>query len=340
MTAVRICLVGVGRAGMVHARNYQQNVPDASVVAVVDADLGRAKKEARELGVERCFANIKRALQETEFEAVCIATPTFTHAEIAIVAARAGKHVFCEKPMAITLEEAQAMIDAAQEAGVKLQIGFMRRFDPSFMAAREKIQEGAIGEVMIVKSVGRGPGLPPRWACDPQTSNGMLAEVNSHDFDAIRWLTGSEYERVYAEAGNFKCPELRAEFPTFYDNAVVSLRMQNGVMGLLDGTCPATYGYDARMEVLGSEGVMLIGELPYLKITTCTKESGVVAPTTPSWRNLFREGYIAEARHFVHCILSGEEPRVTGEDGRRAVEIVLAANRSIETGLPVTLPLD
>ncbi len=340
MTAVRICLVGAGRAGMVHARNYQQNVPDASVVAVVDADLGRAKMAARELGVELCFANINRAIQEAEFEAVCIATPTFTHAEVAIAAAQAGKHVFCEKPMAITLEECQAMIDVAQEAGVRLQIGFMRRFDPSFMAAKQKIEEGAIGEVMIVKSLGRGPGLPPRWACDPQTSNGLLAEVNSHDFDSIRWLADSEYERVYAEADNFKCPDLQAEFPTFFDNAIVSLRMQNGVMALMDGTCPATYGYDARMEILGSQGVMLIGDLPYLKVTTCTKESGVVVPTAPSWRNLFREGYIAEARHFVHCVLSGEEPRVTGEDGKRAVEIVLAANLSIETGLPVTLPLD
>lgn len=337
---MKICVVGVGRAGMVHARNYRENVPGASVAALVDADLGRAKKAAQELGIDLYFANIYRAIQEAEFDAVCITTPTFTHAEIAIASAQAGKHIFCEKPMALTLEECQDMIDAAREAGVKLQIGFMRRFDPGFIAAKEKIREGVIGEVMTIKSVGRGPGLPPRWACDPQTGNGMLAEVNSHDFDSIRWLAGSEYERVYAEAGVFKCQDLKAEFPNFYDNAIVSMRMRNGVLALLDGACPASYGYDARVEILGTEGVMLIGDLFYLKVTTCTKESGIVAPTFPSWRDRFREGYIAEARHFVNCILAGQEPAVTGEDGKRAVEIVLAANRSIQTGLPVTLPLD
>jgi len=337
---VRMCVVGAGRAGMVHARNYHESVRDAVVVAVVDADLGLARKAGGELGVDACFASIQQALKGVDCDAVCITTPTFTHAEIAVTAAQAGKHVFCEKPMALTLEEAQAMIDAAREARVKLQIGFMRRFDPGFVAAKQKLQEGAIGELMTIKSVGRGPGLPPRWACNPKTSNGMLAEVNSHDFDSIRWLAGSEYHRVYAEAGTFKARELQAEFPDFYDNAVVSMRLRNGVMALLDGACPASYGYDARVEILGSEGVMQIGDIAPVTVSTCTKATGVVSAPYASWRDRFREGYIAEDRHFVHCILSGDEPAVTGEDGRRAVEIVLAANRSIQTGLPVVLAQD
>ncbi len=338
MGSVRICMVGVGRAGMVHARNYRDNVPRASLAALVDANLELARKVAPELEVEACFADIEEALEKADLDAVCITTPTFTHARIAIAAAQAGKHVFCEKPMALNLEEAQAMIDAARESGVALQIGFMRRFDPAFLAAKEKIEAGEIGQLMIIKSVGRGPGLPPRWACDPETSNGMLAEVNSHDFDSIRWLANSEYQRVYAEAGTFKAQDLKAEFPDFYDNAVVSLRLRSGALALLDGSCPVGYGYDARMELLGTGGVMLIGELPYLAVTTCTRQTGVVTSTFPSWRNRFREGYMAEARHFVDCILSGQEPTVTGEDGKRAVEIVLAANQSIRTGAPVELP--
>lgn len=338
MNTVKICLVGAGRAGMVHARNFQDHVPQASLVAIVDADLALAEKRAKELGVARFFSDIHQALDRVEMDAVCITTPTFTHADIAIAAAKAGKHIFCEKPMALSLDEADRMIQAAQTAGVKLQIGFMRRFDPAFLAAKEKIEAGVIGEPMIVKSTGRGPGLPPRWACDPRTSNGMLAEVNSHDFDSMRWLMGSEVARVYAEGATFKCPDLKEEFPDFYDNAVVAIRFQNGGLGLLDGSCPVDYGYDARMEILGTAGVILVGELRDVAVTTCTKGTGVVASTFPSWRNRFREAYIAEARHFVECILQDREPLVTGQDGKKAIEVVLAANESIRSGRPISLP--
>ncbi|MBM4466708.1 MAG: oxidoreductase, partial [Chloroflexi bacterium] len=261
MNPVRVCLVGVGRAGMVHATNFKDNVPGASLSAIVDADLELAQARGKELGVDLVFSNIHRALEEAEIDAVCITTPTFTHAEIAIAAARAGVHIFCEKPMALTLQEADAMIEAADEAGVKLQIGFMRRFDPLFVTAKERIQGGEIGRPVVIRSLTRGPGLPPRWACDPRTSNGMLAEVNSHDFDTLRWLADSEFERIWAEANTLKCYDLKEEFPGFYDHAIVSLRLKNGTLGIIDGSCPVDYGYDARAEVLGSEGVILIGEL-------------------------------------------------------------------------------
>jgi predicted dehydrogenase len=221
-----------------------------------------------------------------------------------------------------------------------LQMGFMRRFDPVFCAAKERIDGGEIGSPMIVRSLTRGPGLPPRWACDIRTSNGMLAEVNSHDFDTIRWLAGSEYEKIHAEANTLKCFDLKEEFPEFYDNAVVTLRMKEGSLGIIDGSCPVGYGYDARAEVLGNEGVMFIGELEDTAVITCTKSTGLVASNFPGWRQRFREAYIAEARHFVDCIIDEKEPSVTGEDGRRALEGVLAANRSIRTGRPVNLPLE
>jgi len=306
-------------------------------VAIVDADLELAQARGKELGVDLFFSDIHQALEEAEIDAVCITTPTFTHAEIAITAARAGIHIFCEKPMALTLAEADDMIQSADEAGVKLQIGFMRRFDPLFVTAKERIEDGEIGRPMLIRSLTRGPGLPPRWACDPRTSNGMLAEVNSHDFDTIRWLADSEFKRIWAEANTLKCFALKEEFPDFYDNAIVSLRLKNGTMGLIDGSCPADYGYDARAEVLGSEGVILIGELQDRAVTTCTKQAGVVASTFRSWRNRFRDAYIAEARHFVECILQDRDPVVTGHDGRKAVEAVLVANESIRSGRPVSL---
>lgn len=338
MNAVKICLVGAGRAGMVHARNFTDNVPGASLVAVVDADLALAEKRAQELGVPLFFSNVHQALDQVEMDAVCITTPTFTHADIAIEAARAGKHILCEKPMAISLDEADCMIQAAEEAGVKLQIGFMRRFDPPFVAAKERIEGGEIGRPMVIRSLTRGPGLPPRWACDPRTSNGLLAEVNSHDFDTLRWLADSEFERIWAEANTFKCFDLKEEFPDFYDNVIVSLRLRNGTLGIVEGGCPVDYGYDARAEVLGSEGVILIGELQDTAVTTCTKQAGVVTPAFRSWRNRFRDAYIAEARHFVECILQDRDPLVTGHDGRKAVEAVLAATESVRSGRPVSLP--
>lgn len=322
---------------MVHATNFKNNVPGASLVAVVDADLKLAEERANDLGVDLFFSDIRQALDGAELDAICITTPTFTHAQIATAGAEAGKYIFCEKPMALTLEEAEGMIQAARRAGVVLQMGFMRRFDPVFVAAKERIEEGEIGSPMLVRSLTRGPGLPPRWACDPRTSNGMLAEVNSHDFDTIRWLTESEFQRIYAEANTLKCFDLKDEFPDFYDNAIVYLHLKNGALGIIEGSCPVDYGYDARAEVLGSEGVILIGELQDTAVVSCTKSTGLVASNFRGWRERFREAYVAEARHFVECIIEGKEPKATGEDGKRALEGVLAANKSIQSGVPVSL---
>jgi myo-inositol 2-dehydrogenase/D-chiro-inositol 1-dehydrogenase/scyllo-inositol 2-dehydrogenase (NAD+) len=322
---------------MVHARNYRHNVPGAELVALVDAELDRARRAGQELGVSVCFSTLEQALREVDFDAVCIATPTFTHSDLAIEAAGVGKHVFVEKPMALSGDEAQAMIGAAEEAQVHLQIGFMRRFDPGFRSAYESLQAGAIGDVIMVRSLSRGPGLPPPWACAMRTSNGMLAEVNSHDFDAIRWLGGSEFARIHVEAATLKRPDLLDEFPEFYDSAVMTARLQNGVLVQLDGCCPADYGYDARVEILGSKGVMFIGQTASTDLVVCTKGAGSTSSNYASWRDRFRDAYIAEARHFIDCIVHNRKPAVTGEDGRAVVLAVQAATESIRTGMPVNL---
>lgn len=336
---LRVCVIGAGRAGMVHAANYRRHLVGAELVAIVEADPVRAEKAARDLEITASFRDIQTALDEAEFDAVVITTPTFTHTEIAVDAAQAGKHVFCEKPMALTLAECDRMIQAAAMAKVVLQIGFMRRFDPPFMDAFRKIRDGAIGEVMRIYTMTRGPGLPPRWACDTRTSNGMLAEASSHDFDTIRWLGGADLARVYTEAETYKCPDLKKEFPDFYDNALVSVRLVNRVMGIIDTSVPVDYGYDARAEVLGTKGVMFIGELRQEALVVCTRETGMVQPQFIAWRERFREAYLAEARHFVECIVENKTPVVTGTDGKKAVEGVLAANESIRRGAPVSLPV-
>jgi predicted dehydrogenase len=340
MKPIRICLVGAGRAGTVHAFNFRHRIAEAQLVAVVDPDRELARKRADELGVTHVFGSVDEALPGADFDAVCIATPTFTHAAIAVAAARAGKHVLCEKPMALTLDEADGMMAAARQTGVILQIAFMRRFDPAFRAAKEQIEAGAIGDPIVVRTLTRGPGLPPRWACDPATSIGMLAEVNSHDFDTVRWLAGSEFARVYAEAATLKAPDLGEEFPDFYDTAIVNFRLVNGALAAIDGCCPVGYGYDARAEVLGSSGVLFIGELRERALVRCTRAEGAVTRQFTAWAKRFEAAYLAEDEHFLHCIRTGETPEVTGEDGKRALEGVLAATRSIRTGAPVSFPLN
>lgn len=330
---VKICVVGMGRAGTLHAKNLLHKIPESELIAVVDSIPSQLQKAMSELrGKARGFTSLTEALEKVDFDTVIIATSTFTHAGLIEEAARGGKHIFCEKPLAVTLEECERVIEAVKTSNIKFQIGFVRRYDSAFQEAKRKIEEGILGEIILIKSTGRGPGLPPEWAWDIRKSNGVLAEVSSHDFDSIRWLSGSEFKKVYAEAGNFKTPEVRQKYPDFYDNAIATVRFENGAMGLVDSSCPAGYGYDARVEILGSKGMMQIGELKNKGVVLCTQEKGITSSAYRGWPERFEEAYPAEIRTFIQTILEDRTPSPDAFDGLRTVEVVLAANRSIETG--------
>ncbi len=337
ISEIKVCLVGAGRAGMVHANNIVYKIKNAVLAAIVDADPDFVKERKKELGVERGFTSIDDALSSESFDAVVIATPTFTHKELIVNSAEAKKHIFCEKPMTITEADGEEILEAVKKNNVKLQIGFMRRFDPLFVHAKEMIDGGSLGEVMIIKSVGRGPGLPPTWANDMSKSNGMLGEVNSHDFDSTRWLANSEYSRIYAEAVNRKVKKYKKEFPDFYDNAVCTVRFKNDIIGTIDGTCPVDYGYDARTEIVLTKGLIVIGEIKSEALLSCDINGNIKNRAFKSWRNRFKEAYLEEMRHFIDCIINDKIPFVTGEDGLAAVKAVVAANKSIKTGMPVEL---
>lgn len=330
----RLAVIGVGRCGMVHAANARLRVPGLALSCVIDPDEQARQQACADLGVPG-YAGLEQALDQATFDGVVITTPTFTHTSLAVAAAEAGRHVFCEKPMALTLAECDEMDAAARRAGVVLQIGFVRRCQPEFAEARERIEAGEIGQPMLIKSLTRGPGLPPAWANDLSRSNGMLAEVNSHDFDCVRWLAGSEIERVYAETANFKGAARGVTAPDFYDNAVVSLRLVSGAVGTIDGTCPADYGYDARVEVLGTSGLLVVGDsraAPLLEITA--RGTGRV-PTYVSWQQRFEPGYRAELHEFARAAREGAPPVAGAADGRAAVAAVLAASQSIAEERPV-----
>jgi predicted dehydrogenase len=335
---VRICMVGAGRVGKNHSRWITRHVPSGHVVALVDPVAETLAATGDEFGIEARFLSLEEALDKSPCDAVVITTPTPTHQELTVTATQHGKHVFVEKPMALNLEECDAMIEATRRAGVVLQIGFMRRFAPEFVEAARRIEGGEIGRPMMIKSLSHGPGLPPAWARDLRTSNGMLAEVNSHDWDAVRWLMGSDYERVYAEVANFKGAAFGVDTPDFYDNALVNIRFESGGLGSISGICPCGYGYDARVEVVGEKGILQIGALQGQAIVTCTdRDHGLVTPIFRTWAERFTWGYIYELEHFVECIQVGRQPRAGGQDGRWAVAGVLAATRSLLEGRPVSL---
>ncbi len=189
---VGICIIGAGRAGMIHARNFANVVKDAQVTAVVDAVEQVASQAAQELGAKSFHTDYKEILNNDDVDAVVIVAPTSLHRQIVVDCANAGKHVFCEKPMAMNVAECEDMVTVCKANNVKLQIGFMRRHDESFIEAKQMIDSGAIGDVVLIRSNTRGPSKPRPWMFDIKKSNGILAEVNSHDIDCIRWLVGSE----------------------------------------------------------------------------------------------------------------------------------------------------
>ena len=336
--SVGVCIVGSGRAGSVHAVNIHRYLAQAHVLAVVDADLAKADALAARVGGPPTFASLTAALDSVAFDAVVIATPTFTHSGLAVEAAARGVHVFCEKPMALLETECRDMIRAAKEGGAIMQIGFVRRFQPEFVEARARVEAGEIGEPMVIKSLTHGPGLPPAWAHDLERSNGMLAEVNSHDYDCVRWLVGSDVVRVYAEVSNRKGRALGVTAESFYDNAVVALRFADETIGVIDGTCPADYGYDARVEITGSKGLLMIGEAQGLPLLMCVdRAKGGTRPVHKTWPERFAWGYVNEISSFVECVITGSAPRVGGIDGLRAVQAVRASNQSWIEGRPIEI---
>ena len=335
---VRICMIGAGRVGKNHSRAITRHVPAGKIVSLVDPVETVRLDTATEFGIEASYESLEQALEGEAFDAVVITTPTPSHLPLTELAADHGKHVFLEKPMALNLQECDAINAVVERNQVLLQIGFMRRFDPEFTAAWQRIEGGEIGVPMMIKSNTHGPGLPPPWARDLRTSNGMLAEVNSHDWDTLRWFMGSNLERVYTEVANFKGPANNVDTPHFYDNVLVNVKFEAGGLGLISGVCPCGYGYDARVEIIGDKGIMQIGTLEGQAVVVCTnRDQGLITPIVRTWPERFQWAYIYELEHFVQCVQSGNTPRAGGNDGRWAVAGVLAGTKSFLEQRPVYL---
>lgn len=332
-----ICLIGCGRAGMIHARNYKNKIENARMVACVDAVEAAAKAAAEEMGITKYYTDYHEILNDPEVDAVVVVAPTDLHKQIVIDCAAAGKHIFCEKPMAMTVEECDEMIEACDKAGVKLQIGFMRRFDASFREAKRLVESGAIGELVQIHSNTRGPSKPRPWMYDIKMSNGILAEVNSHDIDAVRWIANSDIESVYAVAGNFRNPEAKEQYPDYYDSVLMNGTLKNGVHFCIDGAAYVQYGYDSKMEIIGTKGKINVGRSDKEFVHCTTVENGTTTPFINSWMTLFIDAYLAEDTSFVNAVLNDTPVEVSGMDGRMAVATVEAGNCSITEKKIVTV---
>ena len=297
-----IAVIGSGRAGMIHAQSFAAGIEGARLVAMVDPVAAAREAALRELGIDKGYADYRQALADPAVNAVVVVTPTAYHREIVVAAAQAGRHVLCEKPMAMTAAECSAMIDACEAARVKLQIGFMRRYHRDFLAAKVALDSGAIGDLVLVKSLTRGPSVPQPWMYDIAQSNGPLAEVNSHDIDTLRWFAGDDFAEVYAVGGNYRCPEARAEHPEFYDNVAMTIRFGRGAQGMIDGAQGVGYGYDSRLEVLGTKGVLFAGSLQSSSVVMCGERLPAGLPgraelARPLRRRLSRGGPGLRALH-------------------------------------------
>ncbi len=329
MDRLNIAVVGLGPMGQVHVRNAAR-LPNVHLRAVASRRPDVAEEFATRYNAEVFYTDYDRLFDDPELDAVVIATACVEHVEHIVQAARHGLHILTEKPIGFTLDAVDRALSAVEEAGVYFQVGFMRRFDPAYAAARKKIDEGAIGRPVLFKSVSRDPFWPEKQ--DGPGYNSTFLDLGVHDFDLGRWLMGSEVTQVYALGRALVYPRL-AEFGDV-DNAVVTLSFENGGLASLDFSRNARYGYDIRTEVLGDEGALWIGELKQTPLLVLSRK-GVVHDVFPWYQDRFADAFEAELSSFVSSVLAGEIPTPGGLDGRRATQIGLAAVESWRSGQPV-----
>lgn len=334
---IHICLIGCGRAGMIHARSYTGQVKGAELIALCDSTEGCLEMAQKEVRVKYVYTDYREVMKNQEIDAVVVVTPTQFHKDIVVAAAKAGKHIFCEKPMASSPEECDEMIEVCRENHVKLQIGFMRRFDKNFRRGKEIIESGEIGRVAMLKSNTYGPSKPKEWMYDIRKNQGPIGEVNSHDLDIVRWYAGSEPKKIYAAGNNFRSPEKAKEYPDYYDSCSLIVEFENGVIGVITGAQYVQYGYDARTEILGTSGIIKIGTQNTNSVEMVTKDMKIHADSMDSWRTLFKDAYVAEAQSFADAIIYDREPAVTGFDGKMALLMVNAGVKSYLEERPIEL---
>ncbi len=325
MDKIRIGVIGTGRIGRFHAENLAGAVKGAELVAVADVDSKSAEQCAVELGIDS-YEDHRKLLDRKDIDAVVICSSTDTHSSMIIDAANTGKQIFCEKPIDFDLGRIDNALEAVRKAGVKLQIGFNRRFDPSFSRVRELVQNGSLGKLNIVRITSRDPSPPPISYI--KVSGGLFLDMTIHDFDMARFLAGSEIKDIYAIGAVLVDPEIGKAGDI--DSALISFTYENGALGSIDNSRKAVFGYDQRIEVFGSKG-MAEAQNDYPN-NTIVSDADSIHRDLPHhfFMERYAQSYIGEMREFVSAIVEDTDPPVTGADGRAPVVIGKAAMRSMQ----------
>lgn len=327
---VRVALLGAGRIGAGHARVLAAQIPDAELVAIADAYGPAAESVANSVRVDRWSADPLSVIDSAEIDAVVIASSTDSHAALISAAAAAGKHIFCEKPVALDLETTDAALDAVSRAGVIFQIGFQRRFDPAYARAKAAIETGAIGAIEQIRDVMRDPGPPPRAYA--AVSGGLYRDMTIHNFDCVRWLIGAEATELFAMGAALVDPTL-VELNDI-DTSIVSIRFANGALAVIDNSRRSGFGYDVRTEVFGSAGALWIGYQAETAMVSLTRQ-GVVTDHVEFFLERFATAYADELRAFVAAVRLGQPASPGAIDARAAMQLAYAADASRTRNLPV-----
>jgi myo-inositol 2-dehydrogenase/D-chiro-inositol 1-dehydrogenase len=325
--------LNIGVIGKVHIATLVQNVPGANVVAIADINLTSANELAKKLGIKTVFNNYLDIINNPGVEAVVICSPTDTHAKYIVEAARAGKHIFCEKPVDLSLEVIKDAIEVVNSAGVKFMIGFNRRFDPNFLKVRQMVTDGKIGVPHILKITSRDPNPPS--AEYAASSGGMFMDMTIHDFDMARYIVGSEVTEVYAKASVLVDPAIGKAGDV--DTAIITLTFANGAIGVIDNSRKAVYGYDQRVEIFGSKG-MVSTDNNYPE-NHCYFSSDGVHRSLPLnfFMDRYLEAYANEMKIFCEAVLDNKPIPVSGDDGIMSVAVAFAAKKSHLENRPVKI---
>ncbi len=330
---LNVGIIGAGRIGKVHAATLAYRIPAARVLAVADVNLPAAEALAAKHHIPCATADYREVLNNPDIDAVLLCSATDTHAAFTEEAALAGKHVFCEKPIALDLAGIDHTLAAVAQAGVKLQVGFNRRFDANFRRVRQAVESGEVGRPALLHIISRDPAPPP--ISYVKVSGGMFLDMTIHDFDMARYLIGAEVEEVYTQAAVTVDPAIGEAGDV--DTALIVLKFANGVIGTIDNCRRAPYGYDQRVEILGSTGSIATGN-NYPNAAVISDAASVRRDLPLNFfMDRYTESFATEVAAFVDAVLHDQPVPVGGADARVSVAMGLAAAKSHREGRPVQL---
>ncbi|MDV4152042.1 inositol 2-dehydrogenase [Clostridium sp. AL.422] len=330
---IKVGMIGAGRIAQIHTKTIQEKINGATVKTVADINVNFAKKLAEQYRIENYTDNYMDILEDPEIDVVIICSSTDTHAKISIEAARYKKHIFCEKPIDFNKDMIIKTIEEVSKAGVKYQVGFNRRFDHNFSKIKDLIDSGKIGTPQIIKITSRDPKAPPIEYV--KVSGGMFLDMTIHDFDMAAFLSGSKITEVYTQGACMVNPEIGEAGDI--DTAIISVKFENGCIGVIDNSREAAYGYDQRVEVFGSKGYVKAENDTDTTVTVATSEGILSEKPKYFFLERYMDSFITEMQHFFDCVAENKEVPVTAKDGLNSVLVGLAATKSLKEGKPVKI---